>query len=246
VGGDDEDKVEIEEKKEKVLEIIELSDISKDDLVASGSSELSDNSGYGFAYDAENVFDMDFSTAWCPKASDVPAELTIDLPDNVTLGNVGIVGGFGRDESIYMQNNRLKTVEVWYDDQPEALEEFNFEDEYEMQFFEMPNEPGKKVTFKIMDVYPGSKYDDTCIAEVDFFNEWVATEDADAAMNYYKEHKAAFAVRPVGVEMLRMTYSPFLTACGQMNTSNLDRIDDGEGPMERSYYQISNNAFLYG
>ena len=42
-------------------------------------------------------------------------------PEITKLGTVGIVGGYARDEKIFLQNNRLKTVEVWYDDLPEAF-----------------------------------------------------------------------------------------------------------------------------
>ncbi|MDP2625038.1 MAG: hypothetical protein Q8P27_02515, partial [Candidatus Peregrinibacteria bacterium] len=45
-------------------------EFSRESTIASSSYELEDNTGYGFAYHASNVFDLDYSTSWCASESD--------------------------------------------------------------------------------------------------------------------------------------------------------------------------------
>jgi len=204
---------------------------SRETTIAEGSSELKDDTGYGFAYSAANVLDLDYSTAWCPNmAEDAIPVLTLNFPEPTKLSTVGIVGGFARDEDIFFKNSRLKTVEVWYDDQPEALGELHFEDKYEMQFFQMPEDSVKSVKFKVMEVYSGSKYKDTCVAEIDFWSGWVSQKDAVAAVNYYEEYKASSSIRPVGVDKVDIIFAredlgvnvdDLTLDCGQIDMTNV-------------------------
>lgn len=243
--GDDIDEIEEDVDDDAEDEQDEIIQSNREDTVAQGSSELADDSGYGFSYNSVNVFDLDFSTAWCPEQGDENPTLTLSFPGKVELEQVGIVGGFGRDEAIFFQNNRLKNVEVWYDNKREAVGEFNFKDEYGMQFFEMPEGAAEQIKFVVKDVYAGSKYDDVCVAEVDFWSDWVDTKDAVAAENYYEKHKADFAVRPIGLKDLDMSLSPYTFSCGRVDYSMID-IDDAHGMGGVQYYHKTSKEFLYG
>lgn len=207
------EEISVEEVKAEAEE--KIYDFSRESTTLSGSSELEDDSGYGFAYSASNIFDIDYSTAWCPSGEE-NHELTINFSEPLELGTVGIVGGFARDEKIYFQNNRLKTLEVFYDE--ESVGDLSFEDEYEMQFFDMPKGEVRVLRLRVKDVYPGSKYDDTCIAEVDFWSEYVEQKDATAAYNYYQQYKADAAIKPVGVKSINFFHlsgmGPMSPACG--------------------------------
>jgi hypothetical protein len=206
------------------------------DVVVTASAVLTDASGYGFDYSPDKVLDTDYSTAWCVSNNAIPT-LSLEFPEETLLGTVGIMPGFGRDEDIFMKNNHIKYLEVWYDDQPEALEEFYFEDSYEMQFFQMPAEPVTKVNFKITQVYRGSLYNDTCVAEVDFWSDWVENQDAAAAYEFYTEEKAEEALQPVGIESLSMTTGEYLTDCGAVSSESPYYLQNGkwlnflEGPI---------------
>jgi hypothetical protein len=193
----------------------------RENTTTHSSSELEGETGYGFAYNAANVLDIDYSTAWCSSGKDSLPSFSLDFSENVHLGTVGIMPGFARDEAIFKENNRLKTVEVWYDDQPEALAELNFTDEYAMQFFDLPEEAVQKLHLKIMETYPGSKYDDTCISEIDFWSDWVNTKDSNAAYN-----------RPISIEsgeillansIENVETNDILNACGSFDESVIVR-----------------------
>lgn len=242
---------EVVEEEAEVKEEAATFESSRETTVATGSSELEDDTAYGFAYNSSNVLDLDYSTSWCSTEEGVPQVLTLSFPEVTKLGTVGIVGGYARDEKIFLQNNRLKTVEVWYDDLPEAVDELHFEDTYGMQFFDLTQEEAQTVKFKIMETYPGSKYTDTCVAEVDLWSDWVEQKDADAAYNYYLEYKEAFATRPVGIEKVEMAFldypDAYINACGQVDTSLIEEtyFEDGMSKGITNYYDIRTDEFLY-
>lgn len=209
---------------------------SRDTTTTSASSELEDDTGWGFAYNSANVLDLDYSTAWCRSADDKEPTITLSFPEATSLGTVGIVPGFARDEDIYMENNRAQTIEVYGDGN--LIDVWNLSDDYSMHFFDLPEMGVETLSFTIADTYPGSKYDDSCIAEIDLWSDWVNTEDADAAYNYYREHKEAFALRPVSVSNGKILFAydyygaapdDVVTSCGAMNTSFLTQEDSAYG-----------------
>ena len=88
-----------------------------------------------------------------------------------------IVNGYARDEKVWQENGRVKTLMMYVYDQPYARLEL--EDTINPQYFTLPQGDirvanGSEVTFKfvIEDVYPGTMYEDTCITGivVDFGN----------------------------------------------------------------------------
>lgn len=207
---------------------------SRESTVAESSSELEDDTGYGFAYNAANVLDLDFSTAWCSGDVDRDTEgpwaggLGLHFQSPPVAGTiVGIVPGFARDETIYYQNNRIKELTVVYGGAGRYQEKFQFEDDYSMQFFEWPESHEENSFFLyVTEIYPGSKYDDTCIAEVDLWSEWVKTRDAEAAMNYYEQYKKASALRPVRVSSVQFSLTSALDACGRIDLTELASDSD--------------------
>ncbi|MDE5867285.1 MAG: hypothetical protein K2H31_11925 [Lachnospiraceae bacterium] len=88
-----------------------------------------------------------------------------------------IVNGYARDEKVWQENGRVKTLMMYVYDQPYARLEL--EDTINPQYFTIPQGDimvanGSEVTFKfvIEEVYPGTMYEDTCITGivVDFGN----------------------------------------------------------------------------
>lgn len=218
------------------------SDFLPEMMYISASSELVDDSDYGFSYVANQVMDQDYSTAWCVEAYDTTREWSVVFPETVLPGKVGIQTGFARDEAIFKQNNRVKTVDLYYDG--ELVSTLEFEDKYKMQFPELPELPVTQMNFVITDVYEGSDYNDTCISEIDFRSDYVQEENAQAAYAYYLENKAVDAIRPVGVRSISMTKTDGLLACGALNTdmyfeenfSSLETVfRDSEGNYSYSY-----------
>lgn len=143
-------------------------DFSREALLLIPSSVLSDDNEE-FSYAAQNALDQDDSTAWCAAEDDEWTTWSVHFNELILPGTVGLMAGFGGDESIYFENNRAKTITLRYDAREVGVLEL--EDTYTMQFFELPEEPVSQIDFMITEVYPGSKYSDTCLAEVDFWSE---------------------------------------------------------------------------
>ena len=88
-----------------------------------------------------------------------------------------IVNGYARNDKVWQENGRVKTLLMYVYDQPYARLEL--EDTINPQYFTIPQGDirvtnGDEVSFKfvIEDVYPGTMYEDTCITGivVDFGN----------------------------------------------------------------------------
>lgn len=88
-----------------------------------------------------------------------------------------VVNGYARDEQVWQENGRVKTLMMYVYDRPYAR--LALEDTINPQYFTLPQGDirvanGEEVTFKfvIEEVYPGTVYDDTCITGivVDFGN----------------------------------------------------------------------------
>ncbi len=80
-----------------------------------------------------------------------------------------LINGYARSEEIYKANNRVRKIEVAFDGKKYPIE---------MEFKDMVMHPqiiefhqpitAEKVRITILDVYQGSKYNDTCISEISF------------------------------------------------------------------------------
>ena len=81
---------------------------------------------------------------------------------------VCVVNGYAIDEKTWDENGRVRTLLRYVEDKPYAYLEL--EDTYKPQYFELPEEDimavdGGEISFRfeIVDVYSGSKYEDTCL-----------------------------------------------------------------------------------
>jgi hypothetical protein len=151
------------------------------------SSVLKDSS---FDYSPVNVFDGDPATAWVEGVSGpgVGQSLTIDITPYTAGGKIsgyymvdkiGIINGYASTPDIFYKNNRIKHLKVDYEsqyfDNGEFIDKreskvFALRDTMEMQYMEFPD-PVRIASFSltVLDVYKGSRYDDTCISEIQVF-----------------------------------------------------------------------------
>jgi hypothetical protein len=134
-------------------EALDISGVTIDMVSAEASSMLVDDSNIGFNYEASMVLDQDFSTAWCPKTA-TGESISLSLPLLKDARLVGAVSGYGRDETIFFQNDRIKTMEVQFLRSEEVVkkEEVVLDDVYGIQFVDLPKVSFSKVNFKIVDV----------------------------------------------------------------------------------------------
>lgn len=183
--------------KDQVLPVAEM-----DEVVIEANGFLIDDTDIGFNYESAMVNDRDFSTAWCGESS-LGGELSVSFASTVFADGFGYVPGFARDEEIFFDNNRLAQFYIdLLDENGEVVHSqmVKPEDEYGMQFVDFGDDyEFVKMNLSIEGVYDGDRYDDTCIAELDFWSDYVIERDADAALNYYETNKKDNALKPYDV-----------------------------------------------
>jgi hypothetical protein len=79
---------------------------------------------------------------------------------------ISILNGFVNPmkQKLFYENNRIKKAAIWIDDKRSF--EIDFNDYVEFTEFTVP-EQTKKVRIEILEVYKGTKYNDTCVTKID-------------------------------------------------------------------------------
>lgn len=141
-----------------------------------------------FYYGKSNLFDGDWSTSWCAiKGGTFPVvDFVFDEP--MYIGWIGIVPGYATDEDIYFKNSRVKELD--FDSDTGGGRSFILPDAYKMHYVFVDTYFDKSASLMFGDLYPGSKFDDTCVAEIDFspsVQPHIATLDLDYEQEDYDE-----------------------------------------------------------
>lgn len=139
-------------------------------LDATASSRLSE-AGLPFdTYSIKNVLDSDPGSSWS-EGVDGPGigefiEFTWEEEEDIQI--LTLINGYAVG-NLYKMNNRVKQMEVtvWDDNGRTAQTLINLQDDRngEYQVFRI-EEKCIKIRFTIKDVYKGTHFDDTCIAEI--------------------------------------------------------------------------------
>ena len=142
------------------------------------SSEL-----VGGNYSANNIHDLSFKTAWVEGAAGhgIGEQITYDFPpENPRITTIIIVNGYAKSPKAWIENSRVKKLKMYVDGKAYAILELA-DSKQEQSFSFSPlgvvdrkdydklrTYPRWTITFEIMEVYPGSKYEDTAITEIYF------------------------------------------------------------------------------
>jgi hypothetical protein len=138
------------------------------------SSNLKQNNNY--TYHANNAHDFDAFTAWIEGKDDYGIGEYIEYffkPLSPPVTAVKILNGYIKNDSSWRLNSRVKTFKLYINNSPYAL--LNLKDIKEMQTFDLKGIFQSKIKnqdlvlkFVITDVYPGEKYKDVSITEIEF------------------------------------------------------------------------------
>lgn len=127
------------------------------------------------SYLAENIHDFDLFTAWVPENRNSGIGEKINFyfePFSPRVNEVRIFNGYMKNEDLWNQNSRVSKLKFSINNRPVAI--FQLEDVSNTQTFQI--DPIQSVdstkdlilTFEILEVYPGSKYKDVAISEINF------------------------------------------------------------------------------
>ena len=131
------------------------------------SSQLTGKSGT--VYGAEFLNDGDTSTPWEEgvEGDGIGEQITYEPESGTKLQVIRIYPGNGRSDKAFQENNRPKTITLEIDGKKQTL---NFDDAGHFYTFSSKKPvTAKQVKLIIDSVYPGSKWQDTCISEVEFY-----------------------------------------------------------------------------
>ena len=155
----------------------------------SATSELKEGK---VLYAASNLMDNDCRAAWVESKSDFGQKERIKIPCSGWITQLLIVNGFRKSEKTYYENNRVKRIALYLDgvklgemtfpDRPYChVNMSNILDEGELlnlngDFFKENNGksmsnagafwPEENIEIEILEVYSGTKYNDTCISDI--------------------------------------------------------------------------------
>ncbi|MDR1429618.1 MAG: hypothetical protein LBI85_04965, partial [Spirochaetaceae bacterium] len=147
--------------------------VSGSDITATASSELRDSRSL---YAAQNLVDGSFQS-WAEgvRGNGTGASFTLTVRWPLWIAGFALKNGYG-DLNYFQMNNRVKSFKIYIDD--EYIETIAVKDSihFEQYALQTPVE-GKKIRFVIDSVYPGTAYDDTCVAEIALLTEILGDEN---------------------------------------------------------------------
>jgi hypothetical protein len=129
-----------------------------------------------FNYEAKNAHDFNHESVWVEgaKGQGIGEYLVYEFAGACPrITTVKILNGHVKSEKAWRENSRVKKLRMYYKNEPYAILEL--EDSRTEQDFEVGvlgphdgNAPKWTLKFEILEVYPGSKYQDTVISELWF------------------------------------------------------------------------------
>lgn len=157
--------------------------VENEEINATASSTLKSNGT--ISYGAENVCNQNNTQAWVEGSEGsgigeyIEIKRRLDVSDKnygVDYTEICIVNGYIKNEKVWKNNNRVKTLAFYYNG--EYICDIELEDTYSPQIISLEKynihaDSGEEAVFKyvIKDVYKGDKYDDTAITGIimDFY-----------------------------------------------------------------------------
>ncbi len=126
-------------------------------------------------YDADKVHDFSLKTAWVEgkPGLGIGEEITFEfqMTEALKVTTLEIYNGYCKSESIWKANGRVKSFALYINNQYTG--KLNLQDTYYCQRFEIGSfgcKEGEKmtITLKIIEAYPGTRYSDVAISEINF------------------------------------------------------------------------------
>ena len=127
--------------------------------------------GGNYLYPPAYVLDGKGDTTWCPGGRGIDQALTIGFAEAISFDEIQIVNGFAGANDLYLKNNRVKTILITqvagkhFQNQDYPLSDK--QPTWQSIKFRL-DQTAQTVTFTIKDIYPGYKYDDTCLSDIRF------------------------------------------------------------------------------
>ena len=139
----------------------------------------------GNTYGPENLANWfgNRAAAWCEGASGngVGETITIRVEGGPLFRRLQVGNGYSKSAQTYTNNGRVKTVEVTADTGLRV--KLNFDDRSDLTPVDLMGPAREWIRLRIVDVYPGAKFTDTCLSFLmpDFEHEEAQPEEHEPA-----------------------------------------------------------------
>ncbi|WP_105615336.1 S-layer homology domain-containing protein [Vallitalea okinawensis] len=176
--------------------------------------------GEDVVYEPVNISDNNVNTAWVEGGSGNGEGEWVYINSNSSfdLASLQIINGYAKSESLYYKNNRALRIRV--EASNGQVREVNLMDGImDFQNIELGFENIKGVRLYFTEVINGTMYNDLCISEIKFNNQYLNLQKSSSGDYDSKE------------------------TCDQVLTSILNRISDGNKIIE-TYYTESNGLII--
>ncbi|MGO9437199.1 MAG: NADase-type glycan-binding domain-containing protein [Terracidiphilus sp.] len=127
-------------------------------------------------YPVANIADTADDTAWVAgKNGGIGESFTLTLVQPTHVDQIGIVPGFAKSRQLYFANNRIEQLDVSVNGGPPVMVmlpdeyiSFGPDSQKGYHLIDLGTYTGlaKTLTLTVRKVYPGSRYNDTCISEI--------------------------------------------------------------------------------
>jgi hypothetical protein len=121
-------------------------------------------------YEAGNLSFLKLDMPWAEGVDGDGIGEYIDMEWDYEIGGLIIINGFisFQRPELYMSNNRVKKMQVFVNGEQDGFI-YNLKDNSDPQIIQL-NRQGKRVRIKILDVYNGSRWNDTCLSMINGIN----------------------------------------------------------------------------
>ena len=145
---------------------IDHSMIITENIIA--SSYLVDKAQSKFTYHPINLIDQISSTAWfvTNKNHGIDEWVEFTFFEPLNLKEILIHNGYGKSESLYYANNRVKTLEIVINGSEKK--ELKLFDNFKLEAYQLKVDHVSRIRLIIKDIYRGTKYQDTGLTEIQF------------------------------------------------------------------------------
>lgn len=163
---------EIKRISDEDLYYLDIHDLDYADKVVASSALKAQGSKN---YKASNIFDEDPETAWVEGVKGHGIGQWIEFKNVCVrqdgywcgVGSINILNGYVKSDKAWRENGRVKRLKVYCNGKPKYILEL--QNSRSFQYFNVSISKGATIRFEILDVYPGSKFQDTAITEIDFW-----------------------------------------------------------------------------
>lgn len=162
----------------KVLEIIEdrtseyknYTYLADEVISSSYLIEKSEKNKSDIHYLPYYIVDAQLQTCWVEGllGSGIGEWIKVPLTQEIKLKKIGVSIGYDKNENLFYNNNRIKTLKISSNNS--FLMNYTFDDNRGLQYITFKNPISvSSLTFEIIDIYKGKKYDDTCLSEIEIW-----------------------------------------------------------------------------